>query len=48
MPKNTTVLQLIQGHEYKPERLQLKHLQCGLNNAKPGGGFDKVFRCVEF
>ncbi len=26
--KSTTGVQLIQDHEYKPERLQLKHLQC--------------------
>ena len=28
VPKNATGLQLILGHEYKPERLRLKHLQC--------------------
>ena len=26
--KRTTGVQLIQDHEYKPERLRLKHLQC--------------------
>ena len=35
--KRTTGVQLIQDHEYKPERLRLKHLQCSLRVSADAG-----------